>query len=89
MSDQVAPKSYIYIRKTRFLGSPKRRGFGIDFSMIFESILERFLERFWRGFGVVFGAKLHIFFMLAYMPCWKWFLDRFISDLDRFGNDFG
>ena len=67
----------------------KRRGFGIDFSMIFESLLERFLERFWRGFGEVFGAKLHTFFMLACIPCWKWFLERFISDLDRFGNDFG
>ena len=57
--------------------------------MIFGSVLERFLERFWRGFGEVFGAKLHTFFMLACIPCWKWFLERFISDLDRFGNDFG
>ena len=88
MSDQVAPKSYIYIRKTRFLGSLKRRGFGIDFSMIFELILDRFLERLWKGFGEVFGAKLHTFFMLACMPCWKWFLDRFISNLNKFGKDF-
>ena len=57
--------------------------------MIFESLLERFLDGFWRGFGEVFGAKLHTFFMLACIPCWTWFLERFIRDLDRFGDDFG
>ena len=80
---------YIYIRKTRFLGSLKRRGVGIDFSMIFGSLLERFLERFWRGFGEVFGAKLHTFFMLACIPWGKWSYKRFVSNLDRVGNDFG
>ena len=56
--------------------------------MIFESVLERFLELFWRGFGEVFGAKLDTFFMLACIPCWNWFLERIIINLDSFGTDF-
>ena len=72
MSDQVAPKSYIYIyiyAKLDFWRFLKRRGFGIDFGMILESILDRFLERFWIGFGQFFGAKLYTFFMLACISC--------------------
>ena len=45
MSDQVAPKCYIYIytKNQDFRGSQKER------------FLERFWIGFWRGFGEVFG----------------------------------
>ena len=63
-----------------------------------EMFLDRFWRGFWIGFGEVFGevlerfwscfgAKLDTFSMLPCMPCWNWFLERFISNLDRFCND--
>ena len=52
--------------------------------MIFGSVLERVLV----CFGELFGAKLHTFFMLACIPCWKWLVERFIKELGRFENDF-
>ena len=52
MSDQVAPKCYIYIytyiytRKTHFLGGRKMRGFWIGFLLILDMVLKGPLEGF-------------------------------------------
>ena len=67
MSDQVAPKCYIFTRKTKILGGRKMIGFWIGFSMIFGSILERFLDRCWKGFGKVFETFLDITFIFFHM----------------------
>ena len=50
MLDQVAPKCYIYIAKTNFLGGRKKIGFWIGFGEVFGEVLERFLDSFFNGF---------------------------------------
>ena len=67
---RIAPKCYIYIAKTNFLGGRKKRGFWIGFGEVFGSILDMFLERFWRDFGEVFGDILDTFSIIFCISFW-------------------